>query len=48
MVALCFEDLHIVSWILQKIMLPLSFLDFNFAKWGTEKITEYWNVNPGR
>ena len=37
-VALRFKDLHIVPWIHQKIMLPLSFLEFNFAKWDTEKI----------
>ena len=40
MVALRFKDLHIVPWIHQKNMLPLLFLEFNFAKWDTEKMTD--------
>ena len=40
MVALRFKDLHIVPWIHQQIMLPLSILEFNFAKWDTKKIID--------
>ena len=40
MVALRFTDLPIVPWMHQKIMLSLSFLEFNFAKWGFEKIID--------
>ena len=39
-VAFLFKELHIVPWLHQKIMLPLSFLEFNFAKWDTEKIID--------
>ena len=42
MVALRFKDWHVVPWIHQKVMLPLSFLEFNFAKWDTEKIIHDW------
>ena len=40
MVALRLKDLNVVPWIHQQSTLPLSFLEFNYAKWDNEKIID--------